>query len=1581
MATVSSSSSDFSTAPISRSGSGVEIQSKQIGNSSNSPNLASNSKKHDSTNTSNKVKRKRNRVPLSCTICRKRKVKCDKIRPHCQQCTKTGVAHLCHYMEQSWAEEAEKELSKETELKMLRDRVKSLEKTLSKIHNNNNNTNGSATSIDTNGTNEKNNEGNSNRSNAINITNTALPNVSTINSTDKTIVSSAVENQLMNSQNNENNKVSREIISMEDKQLSEHDTDELDLTKQFDMLHIKNNGTIHLGATHWLAIMKGDPYLKLLWGHIFNIRGKINEWYSQRLNASKKKHGMKNANKVGKCPVMHKTKGQYHNLPLPPNHPPLHAGSSGKCPVAHRVINNNNNSSSSSNNNNPMINAPSPLPPNHPPIDPNNPNVSKCPVAHRNTFNSGVTQGRCPVIHSSSPSPVPSILPLSNSSTDSSAIAPTGKCPVDHAKILANLNGGVKLENNAMGLSSSNLLSFTKNINGNGEQQDNLDLSKLYGAPSPSLPSFQNIASRIPSSTNLNGNVNGNNNNNNNNNINGRFKKPQPIYHPYVASLSYGQIVERLNELLPPKRIINLFVDKFFKHIYPTIPIIDELNFKNHVNQIIISRNPTTISSDVTSPIQLNLQKKLTDYCYLGILVIILRLTWLSLPPNSCKLDLGNNASNSYLIPNVNSMSTTASNLKEDALLIKYETSFEALELVKKYLIKFDEIASLSNRNINLTTIQFAIFYKLYTTSCPNSYGANDTHDNENNQILLSSTIQMAFSCGLHRDPDNFPQLSAVSPQNGSMDQSSTSNSNFNSIQGVQIKSESQNINKNNNNIPRNNSNSNNNDAGFPANTGKDSQNSTERFKHTWRKIWYYIVQLDVKQSLSLGTPRLLRNLKDFSDTKLPSSSKIDYVRDIKELIIIKNFTLFWQIDLCIIAVLNHILNISLAKNVRKFELDSLIESLSSLTYGKKNINEVISELINKGLLPTTEASVNYQEGDDLYGLPSLEEIMGTLSQNQNGFTTNSGEMYDKKFESPHESTTRALFFSKHMTLRMLLYLLNYILFTHYEPMDNEDKACADLAKFYAQKSLNFAMDGFRNCLIFFNNVKQSNSTSTTFEYLGTILSPHCLDIGNRALQFIVCLLIRAKCGPLTGMKESSILTYSSGNEESDSELNDLKKRKDNKPSEIDTEVVELNSNLVSDLDINLGDALIDKLLLRMMLFHKLTKQLISKYSYARTVAKSTGFFITLLNERQLPKGKTASGWKHPKITDFFKNVPSLVLSEDTERVKRCPVYQDALGFIVPRSSNSTISTNASQLLSTKLGRTQLPPIRTYNPITYTDSNLRTSMNTKEPQTSSVDDPFAKRRKLDEVPGEQNPLSPFAQSPLPPLQALAHVSSITSNDNALANVDNNMLSSLDKISNGSRYIMSNGQYAPNKNTMESSQLNTNGNGSGNNNNKPKSIVGNFSDGAGSTNLNSFTTPESDLTNTPDFEDFLLQNSNFNGLFINPSSLVEAMNEITTTQNTNNAASGNNSTTNPGNLNQLGLNGMNVNNNDTTNINSTNDQVDITNVNGQVNNAGLENITGDINAYMNNLDNLDFFLPFDNGGLEDLNNPGEFTLWD
>lgn len=45
--------------------------------------------------------KKRHRIPASCLVCRKRKSKCDRVRPICGLCRKKLIAHLCYYEESS----------------------------------------------------------------------------------------------------------------------------------------------------------------------------------------------------------------------------------------------------------------------------------------------------------------------------------------------------------------------------------------------------------------------------------------------------------------------------------------------------------------------------------------------------------------------------------------------------------------------------------------------------------------------------------------------------------------------------------------------------------------------------------------------------------------------------------------------------------------------------------------------------------------------------------------------------------------------------------------------------------------------------------------------------------------------------------------------------------------------------------------------------------------------------------------------------------------------------------------------------------------------------------------------------------------------------------------------------------------------------------------------------------------------------------------------------------------------------------------------------------------------------------------
>lgn len=62
--------------------------------------------------------KRRQRVPITCTNCKRRKVKCDKLRP-CSGCIRNNVAELCTYTQPAWAGPAE-EVSKASDLDKLR---------------------------------------------------------------------------------------------------------------------------------------------------------------------------------------------------------------------------------------------------------------------------------------------------------------------------------------------------------------------------------------------------------------------------------------------------------------------------------------------------------------------------------------------------------------------------------------------------------------------------------------------------------------------------------------------------------------------------------------------------------------------------------------------------------------------------------------------------------------------------------------------------------------------------------------------------------------------------------------------------------------------------------------------------------------------------------------------------------------------------------------------------------------------------------------------------------------------------------------------------------------------------------------------------------------------------------------------------------------------------------------------------------------------------------------------------------------------------------------------------------------------
>lgn len=87
--------------------------------------------------TFDKRKKPRFRVPTSCTVCRHRKMKCDKARPSCSSCKKSKTPVSCVYEDQPWSPTNEIHRLKEQN-RLLRDQVRELRKIINSSNDNSN---------------------------------------------------------------------------------------------------------------------------------------------------------------------------------------------------------------------------------------------------------------------------------------------------------------------------------------------------------------------------------------------------------------------------------------------------------------------------------------------------------------------------------------------------------------------------------------------------------------------------------------------------------------------------------------------------------------------------------------------------------------------------------------------------------------------------------------------------------------------------------------------------------------------------------------------------------------------------------------------------------------------------------------------------------------------------------------------------------------------------------------------------------------------------------------------------------------------------------------------------------------------------------------------------------------------------------------------------------------------------------------------------------------------------------------------------------------------------------------------------
>lgn len=190
------------------------------------------------------------------------------------------------------------------------------------------------------------------------------------------------------------------------------------------------------------------------------------------------------------------------------------------------------------------------------------------------------------------------------------------------------------------------------------------------------------------------------------------------------------QLIDKIKIILPKKKVIWLLVRRFFTKLYPYLPYVDEVYFKTAISIIIgefsLENEPIT---------NLRVEKRL-DLAHVGILLIMLRLSYLSLFSNK----------NSINERNLNSEAPCAD--KEVQYLLSNPINFETIDVAQLCLDQFQLL-----RRANVTVFQLAMFMRIYHTYAPED---GDGADGGDSQVMTSMLIQMGYSLGFHREPTKF---------------------------------------------------------------------------------------------------------------------------------------------------------------------------------------------------------------------------------------------------------------------------------------------------------------------------------------------------------------------------------------------------------------------------------------------------------------------------------------------------------------------------------------------------------------------------------------------------------------------------------------------------------------------------------------------------------------------------------------------------------------------------------------------------------------------------------------------------------
>lgn len=187
-------------------------------------------------------------------------------------------------------------------------------------------------------------------------------------------------------------------------------------------------------------------------------------------------------------------------------------------------------------------------------------------------------------------------------------------------------------------------------------------------------------------------------------------------------------VINDINNIMPPLFVVNVLVDHFFKYVYPLLPLIDEELFREELSYILVPTENGGCKVAITH---------LQNASIVSLLLVILRYAYLAVNVKDYGED--NKAiGNEFLIAMIKS---------------GYKIESNVVILAKSLLMALPAEDSVFKK-VTLRNVQVLLYLRLYQTYSPEMHEESREHS-----LTLALIVQMCRSLGANRDPENFPQV------------------------------------------------------------------------------------------------------------------------------------------------------------------------------------------------------------------------------------------------------------------------------------------------------------------------------------------------------------------------------------------------------------------------------------------------------------------------------------------------------------------------------------------------------------------------------------------------------------------------------------------------------------------------------------------------------------------------------------------------------------------------------------------------------------------------------------------------------